>query len=137
MPYISQLAYYDTGLKEWSLDRDQETSQDSQRILHEGHNPIDYSSKDYQIPPIVPGAPISSPWGYTESSQQSSPDQSVSTSQSSVFSLPGPFPAAMQNITKYSGQSESVQVSFIREIQAVYNRMLRTPAEHTIDGFGE
>lgn len=43
----------------------------------------------------------------------------------------------MQNITKYSGENGAVQVSFIREIQVVYNRMLRTPAEHTIDGFGE
>ena len=119
MPYISQLAYYDTGLKEWSPDRDQETSQDSQRVLYEGHNPIDYSSTDYQIPPIVPGAPVSLLWGYPESSQQSSPDQAASTSQSSVFSLPDPLPADMQNITKYSGQSGSAQASFIREIQAV------------------
>ena len=43
----------------------------------------------------------------------------------------------MQNITEYSRQSGVVQVSFIREIQAVYNRMLRTPSEHAIDGFGE
>ena len=40
MPYISQLALYDTGLKKWSPDRDQETSQSSQRVLYEGLLPI-------------------------------------------------------------------------------------------------
>ena len=137
MPYISQLAFYDTGHKKWSPDKDQETSQSSQRVLYEGHHPIDYNSKDYQIPPIDPGALVVIPWGYTESLLELSPDKSASTSQSSVFIQPDPLPTAMQDITKYSGQSGSVQVSFIREIRAVYNRMLRTPAEHTIDGFGE
>ena len=101
MPYISQLAFYDTGLKKWSPDRDQETSQSSQRVLYEGHNPIAYNSKDYQIPPIDPGALVVIPWGYTESPPKLSPDKSASTSQSSVFTQPDPLPTAMQDITKY------------------------------------
>ena len=137
MPYISQLAFYDTGLKKWSPDRDQETSQSSQRVLYEGHNPINYNSTDYKIPPIDPDAPVVVPWGYTENSFELSPYKSASTSQSSSFIQPDQIPTAMQDITKYSRQSGSVQVSFIREIRAVYNRMLRTPSEHTIDGFGE
>ena len=137
MPYISQLAFYDTSLKKWSPDRDQETSQSSQRVLYEGHNPIDYNSTEYKIPPIDPGAPVVVPWGYTESSLELSPDKYASTSQSSAFIQPDRIPTAMQDITKYSGQSGSVQVSFIREIRVVYNRMLRTSSEHTINGFAE
>ena len=137
MPYVSQLAFYDTGLKNWSPDRDRETSQDSQRVLYEGHNPINYNSTEYKLPLIAPGTKISIPWGYTDSSLELSPDTSASTSCSSAFIQPDPLPGIMQNITKYSGESGAVHISFIREIQAVYNRMLRTPAEHTIDGFGE
>ena len=95
MPYISQLAFYDTGLKKWSPDRDQETSQDSQRVLYEGHKAIDYSSTEYQLPPIALGAPVVVPWGYTESSLELSPNKSASTSHSSVFLRPDPLPAAM------------------------------------------
>ena len=135
MPYISQLASYDTGLKKWSPDRDQETSQSSQRVLYEGHNPIDYNSSEYQLPPIVPGAPVAIPWGYIESPEKFSLTESASTSDSSAFIQPDPPKTEMQNISKYSGESGAVQVSFIREIQAVYNRMLRSPKEHTVDGF--
>ena len=85
MPYISQLAFYDTGLKKWSPDRDLEASQGSQRVLYEGHNPINYNSAEYKIPPIDPGAPVLVPWGYIESSLELSPDKSAPTSQSSAF----------------------------------------------------
>ena len=43
----------------------------------------------------------------------------------------------MQGITKYSGEGGSVQRSFIRELRVVYHRMLRTPLEQQLNGFGE
>ena len=100
MPYISQLAFYDTGLKKWSPDRDQEASQGSQRVLYEGHTPINYHSVEYKLPPIDPDALVLIPWGYTESSLELSPDKFASTSQSSAFIQPIPTPSAMQDITK-------------------------------------
>ena len=137
MPYISQLAFYNTGLKKWSPDRDQETSHSSQRVLYEGHNPIDYNSSEYQLPPIVPGASVAISWGYIDSPEKLSSASSASTFDFSSFIQPDPPKTEMQSISKYSGESGAVQVSFIREIQAVYNRMLRSPKEHTVDGFGE
>ena len=43
----------------------------------------------------------------------------------------------MQNITKYSGEGGAVQRAFVREIRAAYHRMLRSPCEHQLNGFGE
>ena len=76
MPYISELAFYDKGLEPWEIPVDTETSQDSQRVLYEGHNPI--NSKCEQLLPdatilTTTGTTII-PWGFTESLLELSSD---------------------------------------------------------------
>ena len=43
----------------------------------------------------------------------------------------------MENIVKYSGGGGAVQRAFVRDVKAVYKKMLRDPREQQMDGFGE
>ena len=121
MEKTSELAFYDVGLEPWSIPKDTEKSEDSQRVLYEGHDPI--SSKAEEILPsafIIP-------------SQELTPSEEASTSDPKTFDLP----FYMQGITKYTGGGGSILKNFIRELRAAYNHRKNTPSEHGLDGFGE
>ena len=139
MPLVSELAYNDKGLEPWEIPKDAETSQDSQRVLYEGHNPIN-SRGEQLLPdatiPTTTGITINIPWGFTESSLELSPDISASSEQSETFTLQD-IMSVIQGITRYSGAGGSTQKAFIREVRAAYERMKNTSTEHELNGFGE
>ena len=142
MPLVSELTYYDKGLEPWEIPKDAETSQDSQRVLYEGHNPINSRGEQLLPRPAIKsfGPTISVPWGFTKSSLELSPGISASTEHSEVqaeFSQLQFAMSAIQGITRYSGGGGSAQKTFIREVRAAYERMKNSSSEHELNGFGE
>ena len=133
MPYVSQLVFYDTGLTAWVNTAEKpETSQDSQYVTYEDplveklQNTAAEKEKiqDEEVQSVVANKLEST----IDLFSYSPPLSPCSFSASTV---------TMENITKYSGGGGAVQRSFVRDIKAVYQKMLRDPREHQMDGFGE
>ena len=133
MPYVSQLAFYDIGLTAWINTAEKpETSQDSHYVTYEDSLVEKLQNLAAEKERI-----------------QDKEVQSVVTNQlESTIDLflyspplsPSPFSASsatMETITKCYGGGGAVQRSFVRDIKAVYQKMLRDPREHQMNGFGE
>ena len=128
MAAVSELAYYDVGLEPWEIPKDTETSQDSQRVIYEGHNPV--NSRGEQLIQVKTNTV---PWGISESSLELSPGVSASLEHSESVDKR----IAMENMTKYSGGGGANQKFFVRELRATYGRMKNSSKEHELEGFGE
>ena len=128
MAAVSELAYYDIGLEPWEIPKDTETSQDSQRVIYEGHNPV--NSRGEQLIQVKTNTV---PWGISESSLELSPGVSASSKHSESVDKR----IAMENMTKYSGGGGANQKNFVRELRATYGRMKNSSKEHELEGFGE
>ena len=131
MPYVSQLAFYDVGLSDW-VDT-AKTSQDSQRVV-------------YEDPVIETRQLIAAERKLREREQAEIAAINEAESKVDLFfyspslyspSNPSDIDITMENIVKYSGGGGAAQRAFIRDIKAVYQKILRDPREHLMEGFGQ
>ena len=126
MPYVSQLAFYDVGLSDW-VDT-AETSQDSQRVVYED--------------PVIETRQLIAAERKLRKREQAE-IAAINEAESKVDLLCyspsnlSDIDITMENIAKYSGGGGAAQRAFIRDIKAVYQKMLRDPQEHQMEGSGQ